>query len=138
MRQSDESRGGLPPLWLVALGLLTLFWIFWGGMILGPLFGGSIPLPILMVGLNVVAAVALLRGGPIGRVVAALIALAGALSVMAPTLLLFLVAASDSHGATPSLTQNEIAGVPAWIYIAIVVAIVAGYGCVLVRAIRGR
>jgi len=137
MGQSDESRRGWPPLWLAALALLTLFWIVGGGMILGPLFGGSIPLPILMAGLNVVAAAALHWGGLIGRVVAALIALAGALSVIAPTLLLFLWAATDPHGTTFSLT-DEIAGVPAWIYIAIVVAIVAGYGCVLVRAIRGR
>ena len=137
MSQSHESRRVRPPLWLVALALLTLFWIVWGGMILRPLFGGSIPLPILMAGLNVAAAVALLWGGLIGRVVAALIALAGAHSVIAPTPLLFLWAATDPHGTTFSLT-DEIAGVPAWIYIAIVVAIVAGYGCVLVRAIRGR
>jgi hypothetical protein len=77
------------------------------------------------------------RGGLIGRVVAAIIALAGALSVSTPTLVLFLWAATDPHGTTFSLT-DEIAGVPAWIYIAIVVAIVTGYGCVLVRAIRGR
>ena len=43
---------------------------------------------------------------------------------------------ADPHGT--SLTHVTVGGVPGWIAIVLVVAIVAGYCSVLVRAIRGR
>jgi hypothetical protein len=138
MIQLQESRSGWPRPWMVALAALTLFWIGWGDWLPNPLTGHSIPFPILLAGLNIVAAVALVWGGLIGRVVAATIALAGAVLAIALALVTFVWAVTDPHGTTFSLTDETLVGYPTWIYIAIVVAIVAGYGLVLVRAIRGR
>ena len=139
---SDPERGAthprLAPAWLLALALVTLAWIGWGRFPLSPLVGDLVPWwPLLMVGLNVIAAVGLFRGGVTGRVLAAFVALMGVVPVIAGSVVMALWAATDPHGTTFSLT-DEVAGLPTWAFAGFVVAIVAGYGLVLIRAIRGR
>lgn len=143
MSQSHQSRRGRPPAWMVALVALGLFWfafVLYSLASLGP--DDSPPwtlfVPFVLAGLTVVAGYGLLRGGLIGRAVAALVAVSGAAPVIAMTLILVIWAATDPHGADFSLTGDALVGLPTWLFIVFVVAIVAGYGSVLVRAVRGR
>ena len=127
---------------MLALVALGLFWLAFGLYALSSLGPDDSPpwtlfVPFVLAGLTVVAGVGLVRGGLIGRAVAALVALTGAAPVMAMTLVLVTWAVTDPHGGDLSLTGDALVGLPTWILIVVVVAIVAGYGSVLVRAIRG-
>jgi hypothetical protein len=141
MIQLQERRKGWPPAWMIALAALGIFWFWYGLSSLANRPPDESPtwrqfVPFVLAGLSVVAGYGLVRGGVIGRAVAALVALAGAAPVVALTLVLAIWTATDPHGTTFSLT-GETYGLPTWVFIAFVVAIVAGYGLVLVRAIRG-
>lgn len=140
MNESHESRRVWPPPWLIALAALGLFWFAYG---LRGLPGRNLDDPIalfpfLLAGLSVVAGVGLVAGGLLGRVIAALIAVAGAAPVILVALIMAVWAGTDPHGTSFSLTNDSGFGFPTWIIIALVLGIVAGYGLVLVRAIRGR
>jgi hypothetical protein len=124
--ESNESRRRWPPLWLIALAVIGLYWLALGRRHAEDVAGNPIEvLPFVLAGLGVVAAIGLLAGGMLGRVVAALIAAAGA----AWALLVILDIAARII-TDPSLN--------AWGFLAIFLGIAAGYGLVLVRAIRGR
>lgn len=129
MDESNESRRRWPPPWLIALAAIGLYWLAQGLGQPASDFPFDI-LPFVLAGLSVVAAIGLLAGGLLGRVVAALIALTGAARVLLTVLFVAVMAITDSHGTTLSLTE--------WIFLAIYLGIAAGYGLVLVRAIRGR
>ena len=131
MSESNESRRRWPPPWLIALAAIGLFWLAWGlRQPAEEVSGNPISiLPFALAGLSVVAAIGLLAGGMLGRVVAAMIAIAGGGRVLNTVLFIAAMTIGDSHGTT-SLTD--------WIFIAVLIGIVAGYGLVLVRAIRGR
>ena len=131
MNESNESRRRWPPLWLIALAAIGLYWLALGlGQPAEEVTGNPILiLPFALAGLSVVAAIGLLAGGMLGRVVAAMIAIAGGGRVLLAVLFIAAMTIGDSHGTT-SLTD--------WIFIAVLIGIVAGYGLVLVRAIRGR
>jgi hypothetical protein len=129
MSPSPQSRRDWPPVWMVALVALGLFWLALG-------LSQRLPVPFILAGLCVVAGYGLVRGGLVGRAVAALVALASAAPVIAVTLILGVWVVTDPHGTSP--TDLTVGGVPGWIAIVVVVAIVAGYGSVVVRAIRGR
>jgi hypothetical protein len=127
---------------MVALAALGLFWLAFGLYSLASLGPDASPpwtlfFTFVLARLTVVAGYGLVRGGLIGRVVAALVAIAGAAPVVAMTLILVIWAATDPHGGEFSLTDDALVGFPTWLFIVFVVAIVAGYGSVLVRAIRG-
>jgi hypothetical protein len=94
--------------------------------------------PLVLAGLTVVAGYGLMRGGLWGRVLAVLVAIAGAALVVAASLVVVLWAATDPHGTTFSLTSEGAYGLPTWFFIVLVATVVAGYDLVLVRAIRGR
>ena len=79
--------------------------------------------------MGVVAAIGLLAGGLLGRVVAALIALAGAAWALFTVLFIVVMIVTDSQSTT---------SLNAWGFLAIFLGIAAGYGLVLVRAIQGR
>ena len=132
MDESNESRRRWPPPWLIALAAIGLYRLAQGlGQPAGEISGSPIDIPpFVLAGLSVVAAIGLLAGGLLGRVVAALIALTGAARVLLTVLFIAVMAITDSHGTTLSLTS--------WIFLAIYLGIAAGYGLVLVRAIRGR
>jgi len=125
---------------LVALGLFWLVFGLYSRSSVGP--DDSPPwtlfAPLVLAGLTVVAGCGLVRGGLIGRAVAALVALTGAAPVIAMTLIVVTWAATDPHGGDFSLTGDTLVGFPTWLFIVLMVAIVAGYGSVLVRAVRGR
>ncbi len=127
MHDPYEHRRRLPPAWLIALIPIGLYWLA-----LGRRHAEHIPdnrfevLPFVLAGLGVVAAVGLLAGGPLGRVVAAFIAVAGAAYAL-------LVVLSIVAGAMTDATALN-----AWGFLAIYLGIAAGYGLVLVRAMRGR
>jgi fructose-specific phosphotransferase system IIC component len=132
MAESNESRRRWPPPWLIALAAIGLYWLARGvGQPAEEISGNPIDiLPFVLAGLSVVAAIGLLAGGLLGRVVAALIAVTGAARVLFTVLFVAVMATTDSHGTTPSLAE--------WVFVAIYLGIAAGYGLVLVRAIRGR
>lgn len=140
MGHPHESRRGFPPVWMVALVALGLFWLAFGLYSLWSLgpdeSSQALFVPFVLAGLTVVAGFGMVRGGRVGRVVAALVALASAAPVIAVTVFVVAWIVADSHGT--SLTHVTVGGVPGWIAIVLVVAIVAGYCSVLVRAIRGR
>lgn len=143
MSHPYESRRGWPPPWVVALVAFGLFWLAFGMYLLSSLEPDESPhrtlfIPFVLAGLNVVAGYGLVRGGLIGRAGAALVALAGAAPVIATAFVLAVWAATDPRGGDYSVTGDTLVGYPAWIFIVFVVAVVAGYGSVLVRAMRGR
>jgi len=128
--ESNESRRRWPPLWLIALAAIALYWLALGRRHVEDISGNPVEvLPFLLAGLSVVAAIGLLAGGLLGRVVAALIAVAAAVWALLTVLFIAVTIITDPHGAT-SLTD--------WGFAAIFLGIAAGYGLVLVRAIRGR
>ena len=124
------SRRRWPSPWLIALAAIGLYWLALGRRHAEDISGNPIEvLPFVLAGLGVVAAIGLLAGGMIGRVVAALIAVAGAAWALITVLVVALMIITDSHSTT---------SLNAWGFLAIFLGIAAGYGLVLVRAIRGR
>ena len=140
MNESNESRRRWPPPWLIALTAIGLYWLARGlGQPAEAISGNPIEiLPFVLAGLSVVAAIGLIVGGLLGRVVAALIAVTGAARVLFTALFVAVMTITDPHETSFSLTHDSLVGFPTWIFIALVIGIVAGYGLVLVRAIRGR
>ncbi len=130
MDESNQSRRRWPPLWLIALAAIGLYWLALGRRHVDDIAGNPIEvLPFVLAGLGVVAAIGLLAGGRLGRVVAALIAVAGAAWALITVLFV----------ATMIITEPQSATSPnAWGFLAIFLGIAAGYGLVLVRAIQGR
>ena len=130
MDESNDSRRRRPPLWLIALTAIGLYWLALGRRHAEDISGNPIEvLPFVLAGLGVVAAIGLLSGGLLGRVVAGLIAVAGAAWALFTVLFIAVMIFTDSQ-STASLN--------AWGFLAIFLGIAAGYGLVLVRAIRGR
>jgi len=128
--ESNESRRRWPPLWLIALAAIGLYWLALGRRHAEDISGNPIEvLPFVLAGLGVVAAIGLLAGGMLGRVVAALIAVAGAAWALFTVLFIAVMIITDSQSTT---------SLNAWGFLAIFLGIAAGYGLVLVRAIRGR
>jgi hypothetical protein len=130
---------------MIALAGLGLLWFAYGLHSLvtwiqapdeSPTF--RLVVPFVLAGLHVVAGYGLVAGGSWGRVLAVLVALAGAVPVIAVSFILVLWAATDPHGTTFSLTSEGAYGLPTWFFIVLVVTVIAGYGLVLVRAVRGR
>ena len=141
MSESQERRVRWPAPWLMALTALGLFWFAWGlrGFPEHNLDDPIDFLPFFFAGLAVVAGVGLVTDGRLGRVVAAVIAVAGAAPVVLVALIMAVWAGTDPHGTSFSLTNDSgFGGFPTWVIIVLVFGIVAGYGLVLVRAIRGR
>jgi fructose-specific phosphotransferase system IIC component len=130
--ESNESRRRWPPLWLIALGAIALWDLAIGlGQPAEEVSGNPVDItPFVLAGLSVVAAIGLLAGGLLGRVVAAVIAVALAARVLFGVLFVAVMATTDSHGTGVALDQ--------WIVVAIWLGIAAGYGLVLLRAIRDR
>lgn len=127
---SNESRRRWPPLWLIALAASGLYWLALGRRHTEDISSNPIEvLPFVLAGLGVVAAIGLLAGGLLGRVVAALIALAGAAWALFTVLFIVVMIVTDSQSTT---------SLNAWGFLAIFLGIAAGYGLVLVRAIQGR
>ena len=132
MDESNESRRRWPPPWLIALAAIGLYWLALGRKHVEHIPDNPIEvLPFVLAGLGVIAAVGLLAGGLVGRVVAALVAVAGAAWALYAVLdvTVLITKAITDPSATISL------GV--WGVVALYLGIVAGYGLVLVRAIRG-
>lgn len=130
MDEWNESRRRWPPLWLIALAVIGLYWLALGRRHADDISGNPMEvLPFVLAGLGVVAAIGLLAGGRLGRVVAALIAVAGAAWALFTILFIVVMIITDSHSAT---------SLNAWGFLAIFLGIAAGYGLVLVRSIRGR
>ena len=128
--ESNESRRRWPPPWLIALAAIGLYWLALGRRHAEDISGNPIEvLPFVLAGLGVVAAIGLLAGGLLGRVVAALIAVAGAAWALFTVLFVAVLIITDSQSST---------SLNAWGFLAIFLGIAAGYGLVLVRAIRGR
>jgi hypothetical protein len=127
---SNAIRRRLPPPWLIALAGIGLYWLALGWRHAEDIAGNPIEgLPFVLAGLGVVAAIGLLAGGMLGRVVAALIAVAGAALALFTVLFIAVMVITDP-GSTTALN--------AWGFLAIFLGIAAGYGLVLARAIRGR
>ena len=123
---SNETRRRWPPLWLIALAAIGLYWLALGRRHAEDIPGNPIEvLPFILAGLGVVAAIGLLAGGMLGRVVAALIAVAGAAWALLGVLEI-------------AVHITAFTSLNAWGFLAIFLGIAAGYGLVLVRAIRGR
>jgi hypothetical protein len=130
VNESNESRRRWPPPWPIALAAIGLYWLALGRRHAEHVSGNPIEvLPFVLAGLSVVAAIGLLAGGPLGRVVAALIAVAGAARALFAVVLVAGMIITDSQSTT---------SLNAWGFLAIFLGIAAGYGLVLVRAIRGR
>lgn len=130
MDEWNESRRRWPPLWLIALAVIGLYWLALGRRHADDISGNPMEvLPFVLAGLGVVAAIGLLAGGRLGRVVAALIAVAGAAWALFTILFIVVMIITDSQSAT---------SLNAWGFLAIFLGIAAGYGLVLVRSIRGR
>ncbi len=128
--ESNESRRRWPPLWLIALAAIGLYWLALGRRHAEDISGNPIEVvPFVLAGLGAVAAIGLLAGGMLGRVVAALIAVAGAAWALFTVLFIAVMIVTDSQSTT---------SINAWGFLAIFLGIAAGYGLVLVRAIRGR
>ena len=124
------NRRRWPPLWLIALFAIALYWLALGRRHVEDIPGNPVEvLPFVLAGLSVVAAIGLFAGGRLGRVVAALIAAAAAAWALLTVLFIAVTIITDPHGTT-ALTD--------WGFAAIFLAIAAGYGLVLVRSIRGR
>jgi fructose-specific phosphotransferase system IIC component len=130
MIQLQERRRGWPPPWLIALAAIGLYWLALGWRHAEDISGNPVEvLPFVLAGLGVVAAIGLLAGGLLGRVVAALIAVTGAARALFTVLFIAVMTITDPHG---TISLNE------WGFVAIYLGITAGYGLVLGRAIRGR
>ena len=130
MNESNESRRRWPSPWLIALAAIELYWLALGRRHAEHIAGSPIEvLPFVLAGLGVVAAIGLLAGGLLGRVVAALIAVAGAARALLAILFIAVMIITDPDSTT---------SLNAWGFLAIFLGIAAGYGLVLVRAIRGR
>ena len=129
--ESNESRRRWPPLWLIALAVaIGLYWLALGRRHAEDISGNPIEVvPFVLAGLGVVAAIGLLTGSLLGRVVAALIAVAGAAWALFTVLFIAVMIITDSQSTT---SPN------AWGFLAIFLGIAAGYGLVLVRAVQGR
>ena len=128
--ESNESRRRWPPLWLIAPAAIGLYWLALGRRHAEDISGNPIEVvPFVLAGLGVVTAIGLLAGGMLGRVVAALIAVAGAAWALFTVLSIAVMIITDSQSTT---------SISAWGFLAIFLGIAAGYGLVLVRAIRGR
>ena len=128
--ESNENRRRWPPVWLIALAAIGLYWLALGRRHAEDISGNPIEvLPFVLAGLSVVAAIGLLANGLLGRVVAALIAVAGAAWALVTVLFIAVMIITDSQSTT---------SLNAWGFLAIFLGIAAGYGLVLVRAIRGR
>ena len=141
MIRSHENQGRCPAPWAIALAALGLFWLAWGlrGLPEQHLDDPVDLFPFVLAGLSVVAGAGIVAGGLLGRVVAALIAVAGAAPVILVALIMAVWAGTDPHGTSFSLTSDSgFGGFPVWTIIALVLGIVVGYGLVFVRAIRGR
>jgi hypothetical protein len=124
--ETNESRR----LWrlpsLIALAAIGLYWLGLGRRHAEDISANPTEvLPFVLAGLCVVAAIGLLAGGLPGRVVAALIAVAGAALALITVLDIAARIIAD-----PSLD--------AWSFVALFLGIAAGYGLVLVQAIRAR
>jgi fructose-specific phosphotransferase system IIC component len=130
MNESNESRRRWPPPWLIALAAIGLYWLALGRRHAEDISGNPIEvLPFVLAGLSVVAAIGLLAGGLLGRVVAAVIAVVGAAWALFAVLFIAVMIITDPDSTT---------SLNAWGFLAIFLGIAAGYGLVLVRAIRGR
>ncbi len=126
MDESTERRRHWPSPWLIALAAIGLYQLALGRRHAEDISGNPLEvLPFVLAGLGVLAAIGLLAGGLVGRIVAALVAVAGAAWAL-------LVVLSISMNVTAFTTPN------AWGFLAIFLGIAAGYGLVLARAIRGR
>ena len=125
------SSGRWPPVWLIVLAVIGLYWLALGWRHAEHIPGSPIEvLPFVFAGLSVVAAIGLLGGGMLGRAVASLIAVAGAARALFTVLFIAVMILTEPHGTTTPLNE--------WGFLAIYLGIAAGYGLVLVRAIRGR
>jgi hypothetical protein len=122
---SNESRRRWSSPWLIALAAIGLYWLALGRRHAEDISANPFEvLPFVLAGLGVVAAIGLLAGGLLGRVVAALITVAGGAWAL---LVVINIAAT--------IINDSLNG---WGFLAIYLGIAAGYGLVLVRAIRGR
>jgi hypothetical protein len=122
---SNESRRPWSSPWLIALAAIGLYWLALGRRHAEDISANPFEvLPFVLAGLGVVAAIGLLAGGLLGRVVAALITVAGGAWAL---LVVINIAAT--------IINDSLNG---WGFLAIYLGIAAGYGLVLVRAIRGR
>jgi fructose-specific phosphotransferase system IIC component len=131
VNEPKESHRRLPPPWLIALAAIGLYWLALGRRHAEHISDNPMEvLPFVLAGLGVVAAIGLLAGGGLGRVVAALIAVAGAARALFTVLFIAVMTITDPHGTALSLNE--------WGFVAIYLGMAAGYGLVLVRAIRGR
>lgn len=131
MHESNEPRRRWLVPWLIVLAAIGLYWLALGLRHAEDIAGNPPEvLPFVLAGLSVVAAIGLLAGGMPGRVVAALIAVAGGARALLTVLFIAVMTVTDPHGTTTSLSE--------WGFVALYLGIVAGYGLVLVRAIRGR
>lgn len=130
MDASNESRRRWPPLWLIALAGIGLYWLALGRRHVEHISDNPTEiLPFVLAGLGVVAAIGLIAGGQLGRVVAALIAVGGGAWALVTVLFIAVMIIADPQSAT---SPN------AWGFLVIYLGIAAGYGLVLVRAIHGR
>lgn len=130
VNESNESRRLWPSPWLIALAAIGLYWLALGRRHAEHIPGNPIEvLPFVLAGLGAIAAVGLVAGGPLGRVVAALIAVAGAAWALFTVLFAAWMTITEFDG-TASL--NELG------FVALYLGIAAGYGMVLIRATRGR
>jgi hypothetical protein len=126
VNESTESHRRWPSPWLIALAAIGLYQLALGRRHAEDISGNPLEvLPFVLAGLGVVAAIGLLAGGQLGRVVAALIAVVGVAWAL-------LVVLSILVAITAFTSLN------AWGFLAIFLGIAAGYALVLVRAIRGR
>jgi hypothetical protein len=123
---SNESRRRWSSPWLIVLAAIGLYWLALGRRHAEDISANPFEvLPFVLAGLGVVAAIGLLAGGRLGRVVAALIAVAGAAWALFTVLFI-------AVKITETTSLNGLG------FLAIYLGIAAGYGLVLVRAIRGR
>jgi hypothetical protein len=130
VNESTESQRRWPPSWLIGLAAIGLYQLALSGRHAEDISGNPLEvLPFVLAGLGILAAIGLLAGGLVGRVVAALVASAGAAWALLTVLFIATMISTDPQSAT---SPN------AWGFLAIFLGITAGYGLVLARAIRGR
>jgi hypothetical protein len=130
VQEPNESRRRWLPPWLIALAAIGLYWLALGRRHAEHISGNPIEiLPFVLAGLGVVAAIGLLAGGLLGRVVAALIAVAGAAWALFAVLDIARRIITDPQSAT---------SLNGWGFLAIFLGIAAGYGLVLARGVRDR
>jgi hypothetical protein len=126
MSETNESRSLWPLPSLIALAAIGLYWLGLGRRHAEDIPGNPTEvLPFVLAGLCVFAAIGLLAGGLPGRVVAALIAVSGAALALITVLDIAARIIAD-----PSLDASG--------FVVVFLGIAAGYGLVLLRAIRGR